>query len=274
MIIVEPPLSVASARITVDIDPEAGGRLSQLRVDGTPLLIGSDEVPATLRLPDGRPAVTAWGAYPMVPWAGRIRRGRFTFRGREYTLPVDDEGHALHGVGHSSAWIVTEWAPDRARLRLDLPTDARWPFGGQVEQDVSTTDDGLELRMTVTAGDRAFPVSFGWHPWFRKPSRFRFHPARMYRRDREGITLDELVDVPPGPWDDCFTNSLPVGITIDGVDLQLTSDCSHWVVYDEMPHATCVEPQTGPPDAFTIAPRVLEAGGSLGAWFRIALVAP
>lgn len=265
-------LQIADARITVAIDPEAGGRATQLWVDGAPLLVGYDEVPDTLRGSDGSPAATAWGAYPMVPWAGRIRHGRFSFRGREHTLPINFGEHAIHGVGFSSAWEVAVASSTRVGLELALPTDTRWPFGGRVRHDISVVDGRVRMLLEVTAAEHAFPVSFGWHPWFRKPQHLGFHPARMYRRDDEGITVDELVAVSDGPWDDCFTNTLPVAVTVAGVDLQLTSSCTHWVVFDQLPHATCVEPQTGPPDAFNIAPRVLEPGESHGAWFEIALV--
>ena len=268
----EPPLRISSDRISIDVDPRAGGRLAQVRAHGTPILIGREEVPARLRLPDGSPTPTGWGAYPMVPWAGRIRRGRFRFRGEEYELPINFGDHAIHGVGFSSVWTVAVDEPDRVRLDLELPTDERWPFGGHVTHDVSVIDDCVLLRMEVAAGQKAFPVSFGWHPWFRKPSRLEFHPARMYRRDDDGIAIRELMAVPNRPWDDCFINSLPVAVTIDDIELQLTSDCTHWVVFDELPHATCIEPQTGPPDAFNIAPRILEPGQSHEAWFQIQLV--
>jgi aldose 1-epimerase len=269
---VERPLHLTSDRVAIDLAADQGGRIAQLWVDGTAILVGRDAVPDPLRMPDGTPAETAWGAFPMVPWAGRIRRGRFTFRGREYQLPTNDGRHAIHGVGFSAPWSVTVERPELVRLALELPSDDRWPFGGHAVHEVSVSADRILLRMDVTAGDHAFPVSFGWHPWFRTPSLLDFHPARMYRRDDEGITVDELVDVSPGPWDDCFTNSLPVSVTVDGVHLQLTSDCTHWVVYDEMPHATCVEPQTGPPDAFTIAPRILEPGEPHSAWFQIRVI--
>ncbi len=91
----------------------------------------------------------------------------------------------------------------------------------------------------------------------------------MYRRDDDHITLGELVDVPPGPWDDCFVNHEPIAMMIDGIEVTLRSDCTHWVVYDEPAHATCVEPQTGPPDAFNIAPRILQRFGSAAAWYRL-----
>ena len=73
----------------------------------------------------------------------------------------------------------------------------------------------------------------------------------------------------PGPWDDCFVNTREVVVHRGGQRLRLSSDCDHWVVYDETAHSTCIEPQTGPADAFNLAPRVLQPGQSLQAWFRM-----
>jgi aldose 1-epimerase len=38
------------------------------------------------------------------------------------------------------------------------------------------------------------------------------------------------------------------------VNIGLTSDCSHWVVFDELDHGVCVEPQSGPPDMLNLYP--------------------
>lgn len=265
-------LSISADRMTVEVDAVNGGRLAQVTVGGVPLFVSPDDVPDEMRRPDGSVATTDWGSYPMVPWAGRIRRGRFEFRGIEHHLPINFGDHAIHGVGFSSVWTVTDQRPDRLRLELELPSDDRWPFGGRAVQDIGVNAGAVMLSIEVTAGDQAFPVSFGWHPWFRTPSHIDFRPTGMYRRDDDGIAVDEIVDVPPGPWDDCFLNDEPVTMTIDGVVLRLTSDCDHWVVYDERRHGTCVEPQTGPPDAFTIAPRIVEPSASDRAWFRIDVV--
>jgi len=207
----------------------------------------------------------------MVPWAGRIRHGRFTFDGTEHQLPINFEPHAIHGVGFTSRWTIDEVSARSLALRLDLPADERWPFGGTATQRFAIDGPALVMTLTVTAGEDAFPVSFGWHPWFRKPDSMDFRPTAMFRRDAEHVAVDELVDVPPGPWDDCFVNTEPVMIEVDGARLRLTSDCGLWVVYDEPDHATCIEPQTGPPDAFNIAIRRLAAGESTSAWYRIEL---
>jgi aldose 1-epimerase len=78
--------------------------------------------------------------------------------------------------------------------------------------------------------------------------------ARMYRRDADGIPTGELVAPSPGPWDDCFTGlSRPPRLRWPGaIDLWMETRCDHWVIYDEPAHAICVEPQTGPPDAFNL----------------------
>jgi aldose 1-epimerase len=109
----------------------------------------------------------------------------------------------------------------------------------------------------------------GWHPWFRKPERLEFAPASYYPRDAQGIATMPLADPPWGrPWDDCFINTQPVQLHRTGQILRLTSNCDHWVVYDERAESTCVEPQSGPPDSFNLdATRRLAAGDAVSAWF-------
>jgi aldose 1-epimerase len=252
--------TIGNDRIQVDVDRYAGGRVSQIRVGATPLLVGPGDTTSD--------AIT-WGAYPMVPWAGRIRNGQFDFDGARYRLPPNQGNHAMHGVGHVLPWDEDARSDDGIDLSLELPNDERWPFGGSVTQRISVDATGASFEMTVTAADRAFPVAFGWHPWFRKPEDLDFRPTSMYRRDGDHITVDELVDVAPGPWDDCFVNHEPVAMTIDGIAVTLSSECTCWVVYDEPAHATCVEPQTGPPDAFNIQPRILQRFGSASASYRM-----
>src|SRR5690606_34548827 len=102
------------------------------------------------------------------------------------------------------------------------------------------------------------PVTIGWHPWFVKPVTDRLEFEAMYRRGADGLPTGELVDPTPRPWDDCFVRPRgplrlhyadPSGGADQALVVTIASDCDHWVVYDEPVHATCVEPQSGPPDA-------------------------
>lgn len=249
-----------AGRLEVALAPDAGGRIAHLRYDGVEWLVDEQE---------GGAAAIAWGCYPMVPWAGRIRQGRFTFDGRVFELPANLGAHAIHGVGFSRPWRIERLAADTATLSLALPEDEYWPFGGIATQTIHLLPDRLELHLAVQAGDQAMPAVLGWHPWFRKPERVLFSPSAMYPRDGEGIAMLPCVSPAPGPWDDCFIHQAGVTLVSAGQRLRLRADTDHWVVYDGTPYATCVEPQTGPPDGFTLAPNRLEPGQRLDLHFAL-----
>ncbi len=256
-----PLVGIRHAALEVTVAPAAGGRVARIRFDGLDWLVGHDE---------HTQAMIAWGSYPMVPWAGRVRAGRFEWQGRRHALPINLGNHAIHGVGFALPWQVEAQSSSHVELSLALPQDKRWPFGGRVIQRIEVADRQLRLVLTLTAGEHDMPAVLGWHPWFRKPDRLEFEPSRCYPRDAEGLALLPLVEPPPAPWDDCFLNERPVELHRNGQRIRLSSDCHHWVVYDEPRHATCVEPQTGPPDAFNLGlAATVAAGASLSAWFQI-----
>jgi aldose 1-epimerase len=252
---------LSGGALAVDVAPAAGGRIAQIAFDGVEWLCG---------FADDNAAAIGWGSYPMLPWAGRIRRGRFVFEGREHRLPANLGAHAIHGVGFVLPWHVDARSSNWLELSLQLPEDETWPFGGIARQRIAIDGDALKLDLSVTAGARAMPKPvLGWHPWFRKPERIAFSPRAHYPRDAEGIATLPLAPPLPGPWDDCFVNTQPVTLHRAGQSLTLTSDCDHWVVFDEPAHATCVEPQNGPPDAFNLDAAVLAPGRMLAAWFHL-----
>jgi len=249
-----------AGELEVALAPEAGGRIARIRHEGVEWLVDERESGA---------ATIAWGCYPMVPWAGRIRHGRFNFNGRAYALPPNFGEHAIHGVGFALPWQIDSIAADSATLSLQLPKDDYWPFGGTATQVIQLTPNSLELRLAVQAGTQPMPAVIGWHPWFRKPDALLFAPDAMYPRDEEGIARLPLASASPGPWDDCFINQKDITLVYSGQRLTLRANTEHWVVYDAAPHATCVEPQTGPPDAFTLAPKTLEPDQQLELRFEL-----
>ena len=244
-------LEAGAARVVVD--PACGARLTSLTVEGLELLVteGDD--------------VLHWGCYPMAPFAGRVRRGRFTFDGQEWRLPTNLPPHAIHGTVLDAAW------DDHGDGLLTTPLVDPWPFGGHVVQRIALDPGSLELTLEVHAGDRPMPASCGWHPWWRRrlergaAVEIDLDAASMYARDDDGIPSGRLVTPPGGAYDDCFTGlRRPPGLRWPGaLSLTIESTCDHVVVYDEPAHAVCVEPQTGPPDALNLAPSVVEPGRPL-----------
>jgi aldose 1-epimerase len=254
-------LESGSAELSIDLD--AGARLASLRVHGHELLVTSG------------PGPIEWGCYPMAPFAGRVRGGRFRFGGVEHRLPLNLGAHAIHGTV-----FTRRWEPDPGGGWV-CPLGEDWPFSGHVRQTVELGDEWLELRLEVRAAE-PMPASVGWHPWFRRvvgdaPVRIELAAGSMLERDPDGVAGRRRVPVPPGPWDDCFADlAAPPAVTWPAVlRLEITSTCSYVVVFDERDHAVCVEPQTAPPDALNHGDAALvEPGRPLVATTRWAWEVP
>lgn len=242
--------SAGDCRVTIDVGH--GCRLASLRVHGLELLVTS------------APSPIDWGCYPMAPYAGRVLRGRFAFRGRSYDLPRTLGEHAIHGFAYLRRWeaeddtaFVTELGPE-------------WPFPGRVHQEIRLAEDAVRLRLEVHAERGAMPASCGWHPWFRRvvsgaEASLDFHPGFMFARDGGEVATRTRRPVGEPPWDDCFgeVEGNPE-ITWPGVlRLELESTCPYWVIFTERPQALCVEPQTAPPDDLNYDPFVVEPGRPL-----------
>lgn len=252
-------MALTASTATVRLDPGGGGRIASLEVDGVELLAprrGGDWL--------------LWGCYPMVPWAGRVRDGQFGFDGEEHQLELDLPPHAIHGVGYRAGWDAT--GPGALRLSME----GLWPFGGWAEQRVEVSDQSLVVTMSVQATQR-MPVMAGWHPCFPRQlsqggqAELSFSAGHLWQRDDAGIPTGERVRVPPGPWDDCFSDvSGPPAVRWPGFgSIRLESNMTSWVVYDEAPDLVCVEPQSDAPDAFNRDPMILEPGESLDVWMKI-----
>jgi aldose 1-epimerase len=245
-------LGAGDARL--EISPRDGGRIRSLTVGGHELLVTGS--------PDGP---IFWGCYPMAPWAGRLRDGRFSFSGRDYEVPRNLPPHAIHGVVFDRPWRRV----DERTLAIDL--DARWPFPGRVLQRFDLRPDGLDATLELYA-DAPMPGIVGWHPWFRRrladgdaDVRLELEARSMLVRDSSGIATAERASPGPGPFDDAFTELVapPVLEWPGRLRLELTSSCAWWVVFTERANAVCIEPQSGPPDGPNLAPEAVDPGRPL-----------
>ncbi len=247
----------------VVVDPRDGGRITSLAVGGVELLGGVGA------------GVLEHGSFLMAPWAGRIRDGVLHIDGQAHQLPtVRTHPHAGHGLVLDREWEVLDASAVHLLIRCDL--DSRWPLPGHVVQRFQLSEGHLDQRVEVHAEGAPFPATVGWHPWWRRVlasgevAELAFEVQGMLLRDGAGIPGDEVVAVPPGPWDDCFTGvRWPMTITWPGaVQLQIAADTEFAVVYDELAEAFCVEPQSGPPDGPNTAPRMVRPGDPLVASTR------
>lgn len=243
-------ITLTAGDAEVDVLPGNGGRVGGLRVGGIELLRQGER----------------FGCFPMVPWCGRIRDGRFLDGAVVRQMPLNAPPNAIHGTARDGAWSVARVADGEAVITYDLVEP--WPYPGRVTQVVALTPNSLSLTMSVETYETSFPAQIGWHPWFNRKLggdgaqdvRLDFSPAWQEERGADHLPTGNRIEPKPGPWDDCF--GMP-----DGVDVTLTwpgqlelkvASREEWVVvYDEQDAAVCVEPQTGPPDGLNSLPRLV-----------------
>jgi aldose 1-epimerase len=244
------PLVLRAGADTLTIDPALGARFASLTVGGREILVTEGAGPIW------------WGCYPMVPFAGRIRDGRFTFAGRVHQLERNLPPHAIHGTVFDRPWRVQSRGPDSATLAVGLGPG--WPFAGRVTQAISLQPGVLDATLTLEA-DEEMPAWIGWHPWFRRrlgdvTVELDLDASSMYVRGADGLPTGARSRPSPRPWDDAFTDlRSPPRLRWPGfLELEMTSTAEVWVVFDEREDGICVEPQTAPPDAIDLA----EAEGS------------
>ncbi|MFM2106206.1 MAG: hypothetical protein RL338_1238 [Chloroflexota bacterium] len=259
-------ITLAAPGVAVELDPASGGRIARLRLDGLELI-----------KPDGYGPIE-WGAYPMVPWAGRLRDGILRFRGETHRLPLSLPPHAIHGTTWTLPWSVVEATPDEATMAIEL--EPPWPFGGRALHRVAVEARGLRSTIEIHAGERPMPAIVGWHPWFPRrlaaggPAELVLRAGGMLRRGPDGIPTGEVVPPSAGPWDDAFVDvTQPVLVRWPGaVELAISApESAWWVCYTERDDAICVEPQTGPPNGLSTGEHaVVEPGRPLVATMTIA----
>jgi aldose 1-epimerase len=112
----------------------------------------------------------------LAPWANRLSQWSYAFDGVEVgvrTSPLvksDEHGLPIHGTMIAQpGWAIVREQADGFTARFAYDRDdllAAFPFPHDLEVDVRL-DGGLRLETAVLARDRAVPVSFGWHPYFR-----------------------------------------------------------------------------------------------------------
>ncbi|GHG18690.1 aldose 1-epimerase [Streptomyces albogriseolus] len=240
-------ITLTAGDAEVDVLPGNGGRVGGLRLGGVELLRQGER----------------YGCFPMVPWCGRLRDGRFRDGAAVRQMPLNAPPHAIHGTARNAPWRTARTSTDEAVLTYDL-TDP-WPYPGRVTQQVALTEESLTLTMSVETHGSSFPAQLGWHPWFLRnlggeDVTLGFEPAWQEERGEDHLPTGRRVDPRPGPWDDCFgmPGGVDVTLTWPGqLRLKVTSREEWVVVYDEQAEAVCVEPQTGPPDGLNTHPRLV-----------------
>jgi aldose 1-epimerase len=256
---------------------DRGAHLSALFMDNKEILKGS-----------GDGVATHGGSAVLIPYAGRVRGGRYSFNGRNYSLPVNSEGHAIHGLVLGSKWMAVSVSGASAIMTTQLKHDG---YPSPLELSVkysflSPTSFGVEFEAT-NAGLRDAPIVVGAHPYF--------FAKKWSLRHETGIQrlLTEDTHFPNGEFedfsfngkrftneqlfDDCFVGGGGLTLVADGYSLRITRfNMPYFVVYNgeyAEKVSVSIEPLSGAPDAFNnrIGLKILEPQETFRCGFELSL---
>jgi aldose 1-epimerase len=115
------------------------------------------------------------------PWANRLSGDRYVACGVEVNLTEVDRpsgrdalDQPIHGLlGGRSEWEIVQADDSSLTARFDFSSAellAGFPFPHELTIHADIHDDTLSIRTRITAtSQRAVPISFGFHPYFRLP---------------------------------------------------------------------------------------------------------
>jgi aldose 1-epimerase len=178
--------------LTVGIAPECGGALTRFDVR-----VGDTLVDVFRPAVDGPGhTICALGSscFPLVPYGGRLREGRFRFGGRsyQYALNAPPERHSSHGDGWTRAWVLTHL--DRRCAIMKLPADEALPLRYQCTQSIAVEQDRVRIVLSArNEGSQAIPMGLGLHPYFANRGQATIAASLPihWRWDQELMPLEE-----------------------------------------------------------------------------------
>lgn len=265
---------------TADILPAYGANLIRLTYGSRDIL----RTPPTIAALQDAPRLYGM---PLLFPSNRIEHGRFTFAGKTWQLPINEEGrdNHIHGLLNDASFVIDSCSADQLACHFDNLGD-RFPFPCRFELLFKLGVEGLRLDLTVTnIGQQNLPVSLGVHTTFVKPAWFQVPVVRHWEIDSEHIPTGQLLALNPQERsyrDGCWLEHQDIAgfytsggqtALLDDIAYTVSPDYDQWIVYNAGGREDffCVEPQVGQvnslnvPGSFPVVP----PGGSLRTWHRI-----
>ncbi len=178
------------------IQAQTGASLIELNLAGLPLidLPGSKNHP--LESNPYHPSAL------LTPWVNRVRNGNYSFKGKNYQLPINELalGNAIHGLlARKSFTLVNQSSSSITLMHEYKGEEPNYPFPFQFQYTYTLTDSGtLEVTFeALNTGVGPLPFACGWHPYFSFPDttvadlEINFKPISRFLSDSQMIPLKE-----------------------------------------------------------------------------------
>jgi aldose 1-epimerase len=184
-------VTLAAGRLELSLAPLRGGSIVSFNC-----LDAGRKIPV-LRGCDGAPEhILDAACFPLVPFANRVRDGRFSFRHHNVTLARNLRGEPspLHGQGWLAPWKMLRSNSCEAELAFEHEP-GEWPWRYQARQSVSLRPDGLTLRLSCrNLSPEPMPCGLGHHPYFpcTEATRLDTRAAHLWSVDEKRLPLDRI----------------------------------------------------------------------------------
>lgn len=225
----------------------------------------------------------------LAPWPNRIAAGRYSFRGANYQLAINEPfGNALHGFSFTKEASLRQQSPDSLTLVHRLDPVAGYPFSIEVALEFRITDDSLEVRTSAkNLGAESCPVGLGTHPFFVFDEQSTLEvfakTAAVHGTDMMPVSYLPAAEIGFGAANPRLINQLPLDVQFSDIaevcavlrtathDFEVFQSGANWLmVYtteqfnwaDGRTKAVAIEPQTCAADAFNSGQglKILEPG--------------
>jgi aldose 1-epimerase len=194
-----PVISISAGALHLDIAPGIGGSIARFYSKEKGHTVEWMRPASPEGLAEGNPQMMA--CFPLVPFSGRVRDGRFVFAGRHISLPRNfgNSPHAIHGNAWKLPWRITGHDAASASIVLEHER-GDWPFAYRAEQHFALTPRSLEVELLVSNTDTlAIPLGVGLHPYFPYTPGMTLHAevSQMWEADDDmpvRLTRNETVE--------------------------------------------------------------------------------
>ena len=138
----------------------------------------------------------------LTPWVNRVRNGNYSFKGKNYQLPINEPalGNAIHGLLARKSFTLVKQSSSSVTLMHEYQgEEPNYPFPFQFQYTYTLTDSGaLEVTFeALNTGEGPLPFACGWHPYFSFPDtmvadlEINFKPISRFLSDSQMIPLKE-----------------------------------------------------------------------------------
>lgn len=178
------------------INPTIGASLIELNLSGISLI----DLPGSANHPlENNPY------HPsalLTPWVNRVRNGNYSFKGKNYQLPINEPalGNAIHGLLARAPFSINQQSENSISLEYVYEgEELNYPFPFIFSYTYNLLNEGgLEITFQAkNTGSTSMPFACGWHPYFKFPDTtvadlsIKFHPISRFLSDSQMIPLKE-----------------------------------------------------------------------------------